>query len=165
MESARELFEHEVRSMYDGTKRLSPGLERMAKGASHPELATKLDELRTANEEQMRRLEEIFELMGEQPGRSESRPIRGFLDDFASFVKQRPEKEPFDVYVAHAAGDIARYVMDDYQSMLLLAERSGVAHTAPRISDLLKVSAREAKKLGKDIQKLADPLVEQLRPS
>jgi ferritin-like metal-binding protein YciE len=166
MESARDLLEHELQAMYDATKRLSSGLQRMAKKASHPALSSKIQDLHKANQEQMRRLEEIFQLVGQKPSRSESKTVRGFLGDFATFANQeKPEKEPLDVYVAHAAADIAQYMMEGYEAMLLLAERSGATHATPKISDLLKVSTRETKKIGKDIQKLTDPLVEQLRPS
>jgi ferritin-like metal-binding protein YciE len=166
MESARELFEHEVQSLYDGAKRLSRGLEQMGKHASDPQLASKVDDLRKANEEHLRRLEEVFDLMGQKPSRSEAKTIRGMIEEFNDFVReQKPEKAPLDVYTAHAASDVAHYVMEEYQAMLLLAERSGIAHSSPKVSDLLKVSTKEAKKIGKDIQKLTESLVEQLRPA
>jgi hypothetical protein len=34
MESARDLFEQHLQTMYDGTKRLGDGLQRMARGAT-----------------------------------------------------------------------------------------------------------------------------------
>ncbi len=166
MESAQELFEHELQSVYDGTKRLLRALEQIAKRASHPELTTKIRELRTASEEQARRLEDIFHLMGRRPQRSESRAIQGLLHEFTDTVKeQKPEKEPLDLLACQASSDIAQYLMHSYETLLLLAERSGAAHSAPRVSGHLKVSLREEKKLGKDIQGLAEPLIEQLRPA
>ena len=166
MESAQDLFEHELQSVYDGTKRLLRGFEQIGKRASHPELSTKIQELKTASEEQARRLEDIFHLMGRKPQRSESRAIQGLLQEFTDAVKeQKPEKEPLDVLACETASDVAQYLMQSYETLLLLAERSGVTHSAPRVSGHLKVSLREQKKLSKDVQRLAEPLIEQLRPA
>jgi ferritin-like metal-binding protein YciE len=79
--------------------------------------------------------------------------------------EEKPETEPLDVQAAETASDICQYLMQSYQTMLMLAERSGVTHSTPKVADLLKVSSREEKKIGQDIQKLSDPLIEQLRPS
>ena len=166
MDSARALFRHEVNSLLDGTKQLSTELRKMHDKASHPELRSKVDDLRTSTEEQHRRLEEIFGLMGEEPQTTESLTLRGFVGEVDALVKQeKPDKEPMDVYLAHTASDIAAYLTDEYESMLLLAERSGVNHASPKVSDLLKVSGKETKKIGNDIHKLVETLVEQLRPS
>jgi hypothetical protein len=77
---------------------------------------------------------------------------------------QKPEKQALDVLTCDTASHIVQYLMEDYETLLLLAERSGVAHSAPRVSGHLKVSLREAKKFAKDVQKLAEPLIELLPP-
>lgn len=166
MESARELFHHEARSLLDGTKQLGRGLQKMAKKASHPELRSKIEDLRTATEEQRRRVEEIFSLMGEKETTTDSLTLRAILGEVDSFVSQeKPDKEPLDIYLAHTASDVANYLMDEYESMLLLAERSGITHATPKVSELLKVSGKECKKIGTDIHKMIEPLIEQVRPS
>jgi ferritin-like metal-binding protein YciE len=161
--SARELFQHEVEEMYDGTQRLVEALGPMGKKVSHPDVSKMLDELRTATEEQVRRLEETFQLMGEEPRRSESKIMKGFIDSFSSFVsEEKPEKEALDLEAAEVASDVASYLMDTWEAMLLLAERSGVSSAAPKIGDFLHVSHKEEKKLSKDIGKLLEPLIELL---
>jgi ferritin-like metal-binding protein YciE len=165
METAQELFEHELRSMYEGVKRLGRGMGPMQKAASHPELSTKVQELHEAIKEQSTRLEEIFELLGRKPEKQESKTVKGFLDEFRSFKEQRPEKEVMDVFLAHSATDLAQYAMDEYQTMLEVAEQAGATNSSPKIADNLQVSMKEHKKIHKDIKKLSDQLVSQLRPA
>jgi len=166
MRSARELFEHETQEAYDGADRLQRALERVRTNVSHPELSSKVEEFETASREQHRRLEEIFSLVGQDPKKSESRVIRGYVESFTSFLEQdRPEKEAIDVEAAEFASDVAEYLMQTYEAMPFLAERSGVSHATPKIADLLKVSGKEGKKLGKDLKKLLEPLVELLPAS
>jgi ferritin-like metal-binding protein YciE len=132
--SARELFQHEVEEVYDGTQRLLQALGPMGKKVSHSDVSKMLDELRTTTEEQVRRLEETFQLMGQEPRRSESKVMKGFVDSFSSFVsEEKPEKEPLDVEAAEVASDVASYLMDTWEAMLLLAERSGVSSATPKI--------------------------------
>ena len=166
MRSARELFEHETQEAYDGADRLQRALECVRTNVSHPELSSKVEEFETASREQHRRLEEVFSLMGQDPKKSESRVIRGYVESFTSFLEQdRPEKEAIDVEAAEFASDVAEYLMQTYEAMPFLAERSGVSHATPKIADLLKVSGKEGKKLGKDLKKLLEPLVELLPAS
>ncbi|MCA1831778.1 MAG: DUF892 family protein, partial [Actinobacteria bacterium] len=82
METAHELFEHELQSAYDGVKRLERGLGPMTKAASHPQLSTRVGDLNTAVKEQARRLEEIFELIDQKPQKQESKAVKAFLDEF-----------------------------------------------------------------------------------
>ncbi|HEX8099492.1 MAG TPA: DUF892 family protein, partial [Actinomycetota bacterium] len=120
MQSARDLFEHELQSVYDGIKRLQRGLERIRKRAGNSELSSTFQELQTAIGEQIRRLEDIFHLLGKKPQRSESKAIQGFLDEFSDALKQeKPEKEALDVLAGDVTGHIASYLMEDYETMLL----------------------------------------------
>jgi ferritin-like metal-binding protein YciE len=164
--SARDIFEHEAEETFDGTKRLDDALGRMHEKVSHPEVSKMLDELRLTTQEQARRLEETFQLMGREPRRSESKVMKAFVESFSSFVsEEKPDKEPLDVEAVEIAGGAASYLMDTWEAMLLLAERSGISSAAPKIGDFLHVSHKESKKLSKDIGKLMEPLIELLPPS
>jgi ferritin-like metal-binding protein YciE len=166
METAHELFEHELQSAYDGVKRLERGLGTVVKAASHPDLSTKVQDLHTAVKDQVQRVEEIFELLHQDAQKQESKPAKAFLDEFRTFTKvQKPEKEILDVFVAHVAGDIAQYAMEEFQGMLQIAEQAGATNASPKIADNLQVSMKEHKKIHKDIQKLTDTLIQQIRPS
>lgn len=165
METAQDLFQHELRSMYDGAKRLARPLVTMAKATSSPDLSTQVEDLGSILQEQTRRLEEIFELLGEKPAKQESTTIQGFIEEFRSFRGERPSKETMDVFVAHVAADIASYAMDEYESMLQVAEHAGVTNASPKIADNLQVSMKEHKKLQKDVKKLTEKLIQQLRPA
>ena len=165
METASELFHYELREMYDVVKRLERGLRSVMKGASEPQLSTKVEDLQKAASDQVKRVEEIFDLLDEKPSKQECGAIKGMLDGFRSFKAENPEKAALDVYVANVAGDIAQYSMEGFQNALQIAEQAGVATASPKIADDLQVSMKEHKKIHKDIQKLTDKLIQQLRPS
>src|SRR4051812_5939046 len=99
MESARELFEHLTRSMYDGTKRLQKGASRLASEVSDGQLTKAVQDLESDVGEQTKRLEEIFEVLDTKPTTEESTTIQALLQEVATFKKLRPSKEVFDAFV------------------------------------------------------------------
>jgi ferritin-like metal-binding protein YciE len=165
MESARQLFEHLARSMYDATKRMERDIAKWAADVSDSQLTTSVQDLHSDVGEQRKRLEEIFELLDQKPATEESATIKAMLAEVSTLKKQRPGKEVFDAFAGSSAGDITQYSMDTFETMLQLAERSGVTTAAPKIGDNLQVSMKEHKKLHKDFKKLNEQLLQRLRPS
>ena len=165
MESARDLFDHLLRSMYDGTRRLERGIAQIAGGISDAQLTKSMEDLRSDVGEQTKRLEEIFELIDEKPATEESSTVNAMLGEVSALKKQRPNKAVFDAFAGSTAAGITQYSMDTFETILQLAERSGVTTSAPKVADNLEVSRKEHKKLHKDLQKLNEQLMERLRPS
>jgi ferritin-like metal-binding protein YciE len=165
MESARDLFEHLARSMYDATKRLERGLSTLAGDVSDSQLTTSVRDLQSDVAEQRKRLEQIFGLLDQKPAAEESTTIKAMLAEISTLKKQRPHKEAFDAFAGSSASDITQYSMDTFETMLQLAEQSGITTAAPKIGDNLHVSMKEHKKLNKDLKKLNEQLVQRLRPS
>jgi ferritin-like metal-binding protein YciE len=62
-ETAKELFEHELRDIYDAEHKLINALEKMAKDASDDQLSHAFKEHRGVTQQQTRRLERVFELV------------------------------------------------------------------------------------------------------
>src|SRR5678809_517499 len=67
--SLQELFVEELRDAYDGEKRLTKALPRMAKAAESEELQAAFTNHLRETERQIQRLEQVFRTIGE--------PVRG----------------------------------------------------------------------------------------
>lgn len=65
--SLSELFVEELRDMYDGEKRLTRALSKMAKHAGNSELETAFTSHLKETEYQVTRLEQAFRSIGETP--------------------------------------------------------------------------------------------------
>lgn len=165
MESARDLFLHDARSMYGGTRRLVRGLAKVEERVGELQLEDLIHELGTASGKQAKRLEEVFELVDERAKQEVSPVIDGFLQEASALSRERPVKQVEDVFIAEAASGIARYCMQTFQGMLQVAEQAGITTAAPKVGDALEVCLKEHKKLLKDLQKLTEKLIGQTRPS
>jgi ferritin-like metal-binding protein YciE len=165
MESARELFLHLARSMYQGMKRIERSMAGIEKRTAERQLTEVVGELRAACSEQANRLEEVLGLLDQRPSKEPSPVIAGLLEQEATARRRRWAKQVADLIAAKTASDVTQYSMQTFDVMVQLAEHAGITTTSPRIGDALEVSAKEHKKLHKELEKLSGTLVEQLPPS
>src|SRR5205823_8241595 len=113
---ALDLFLHELRSTYDGERRIVRGLKTMERKVSNADLRPLVEDLRRASEEHVGRLEEAFELIGEDPKTQESSSVKGLLQEFSSFVRdEHPTPEVLDLYAADHAMSLAQEGMAEYE--------------------------------------------------
>jgi hypothetical protein len=64
LSSLDDLLVHELQDIYHAEGQILKALPKMAKAASHPDLKAAFEEHRTQTEGQVRRLEEVFKLLG-----------------------------------------------------------------------------------------------------
>ena len=165
MESARELFEHELAGAHDAAARAAKALPGVARKTSDERLGTLLEELSSATREQVDRLGKIFDALDRPVAGEPSKPARAMLDEMTSTAKQARAPEVVDVVVAESASDVAQYLQSTYEMMLQLAERSGLTHSTPEIGEMLEPSLKEAKRSTRRLQKQVEKLVQTVRPN
>jgi ferritin-like metal-binding protein YciE len=165
VESARDLFEHELEAAHDAVSRISSTLPGFAKRANDDGLRSLLDELASAGEEQRKHLEQVFQLLDRSKGGESSGPVGAMLDDLRSMARRNPAPEVLDFYMGEGAGDIAQYLQSAYEALLHLAERSGVTHSSPEIGSAIESSFKQTKRLVRRLEKLPEKLVERVRPT
>ena len=67
IKTMEDLYVNELKDLYSAEKQILKALPRMAKAASHPELRQAFQEHVAVTEEQVRRLETIFDELGKAP--------------------------------------------------------------------------------------------------
>lgn len=165
MQSAHDLLEHELAEAYDSGKRTVRALNSMKKRVGSPDLRQKLDEMRTAIEEHLRRLKDIFDLLQQRPAVSTASATRGFVERYMTLARRTKAKEAIDVVAANAAAELASHAERSYKHLMKLAEHAGATHAAPKLDDLLDLNMKESKRLAKDLDKLIDNLIDHVRPA
>src|SRR2546423_7087456 len=152
METALDLFLRELRSTYDGERRQVRGLKTMERKVSNADLRPLVEDLRRASEEQVDRLEEAFELIGEEPKPQESSSVKGLLQEFSSFARdEHPTSEVLDLYAADHAMSLAQEGIADYESLMQLAERAGLMHSVPKLGDLFEPGMKQERRLARKL--------------
>ena len=67
LENLQQLFIKELRDLYDAAKQITDALPKMIEAAKYPELKTALQEHLDVTHQQIVRLHQVFETLGEDP--------------------------------------------------------------------------------------------------
>src|SRR4051794_31989053 len=94
--SLRDLYIEELKDLYDAEHQILQALPKMAQATSHAELRTAFETHRTQTEGQVRRLEQIFERLGEKPTGKECKGLAGLVAEGEELIKQGGDKDTLD---------------------------------------------------------------------
>lgn len=129
MDNARELFEHELRDMYDAEEKLVKATKTMAKKVADETLSRAFQEHCEVTKGHVKRLEQVFAGIDREPRREKCDGVNGLIKEFSSFTKQEPTDQVLDFFAIGAASKVEHYEIDAYKSLIALAENIGVDAT------------------------------------
>jgi ferritin-like metal-binding protein YciE len=155
LDTPQDLFEHELRDIYDAENKLTRALERMAKKAPDQQLAQGFEEHRRETQDQIKRLEEVFQFLHRKPRREPCAGINGLIEEFSEFVKEeKPSEEVLNLFTIGAALKIEHYEIVAYESLLRLASQSGLTEAV----DPLALNLAEEQQTAERLERMADQL-------
>lgn len=160
-ETAKELFEHELRDLYDAEKKLVRATQSMAKKVSDKELSASILEHSRVTENQVARLEKVFEIVGKKPRREKCKGIDGLIEEFTSFVKdENPSPDVLDVFATGAGQKLEHYEIVSYRSLIKLATELGLDDAV----SLFEQSLDEEQETADELETAAERLGKKLEP-
>jgi ferritin-like metal-binding protein YciE len=135
METARDLFEHELRDIYDAEEKLVRATETMANKASDEQLTQALAQHCEVTKDQVKRIEQVFRSIDREPRREKCPGINGLIEEFSEFVKEGPAPEALNFFTIGAASKVEHYEIEAYKSLIALADQIGV-DASPLVENL-----------------------------
>jgi ferritin-like metal-binding protein YciE len=155
VDNARELFEHELRDIYDAELKLTRAIESMAKKATNPDLKAGFQDHLKVTKQQADRLEKVFELIDRKPRREACDGINGLISEFTGFVQDEdPSKDILDLFAASAAIKVEHYEICAYKSLIKLADTLGISEAA----ELFEQSLKEEQQTASELEQLSEKL-------
>ena len=124
-ESLQELFIEELRDMYDGEKRLTKALPKMAKAATASELQNALTEHLEQTEGQIERLEAVFEMLGERVRGKTCDGIMGIVEEGNKAIQELDKGPVLDAALIAGAQKVEHYEIASYGTLAYFAELLG----------------------------------------
>lgn len=155
---AEELFEHELKDIYDAEKKLVRATESMAKKVSDQELSGALKEHSQVTKGQVERLEAVFQGLGKKPRREPCKGINGLIEEFTEFVKEKPSKDVLNFFAVGAASKVEHYEITAYKSLIKLAGRLGQKDAAR----LLEQNLTEEEQTAQQLEMMSDKVLSEL---
>ena len=125
MQTAHELFLHELGDMLDAEKKLVEALGEQAEESSRPEVKKAFEMHQKQTEGQVERLQQVFEELGESPDESECKGIKGLKEEHDAFKEEDPSEDLLDIFNVGAAKKVEKYEITAYESLIELAGQMG----------------------------------------
>src|SRR5690349_14659677 len=154
----QELFIDELRDIYWAEKHLVKSLPKLEKAASSEELANAFAEHLAVTQEQVSRLEQVFEILGEKPRGKKCEAMEGLVMEAESVIEDTEEgTSTRDVALIIAAQKVEHYEIAAYGGLATLAKTMG----KNEIKDLLGQTLDEEKETDEILTQLAESSINQ----
>ncbi len=147
MQTAHELFLHELSDMLDAERKILDALNEQAEETSNPQLQKAFESHRAQTEKQVERLEQCFEELDEQPEDTECTGIKGLIEEHENMKQEEPSEDILDVFNVAAATKVERYEITAYESLIRLADLMEHKKASRLLNQNLKEEQQTLKKM------------------
>ena len=146
VDTVEKLFVDELKDLYSAENQITKALPKMAKAATSSELRTAFETHLKETEGQIKRLDQVFEILGKASGGKTCKGMRGLLEEGAE-VMGETEGEVRDAAMISAAQRVEHYEMAGYGTVRTYAELLGQNEIANLLQQTLDEEGETNKKL------------------
>lgn len=132
-----KLFIHQLSDLYYVEKMLLKALPRMAKAADSEELSEALEMHLSETEQQVDRLEEVFEVIGRTARAKKCDAMDGILEEAKELMDEFKGDEALDAAIVAAAQKVEHYEITTYGSLCAWAEELGLDEAVSLLEETL----------------------------
>ena len=147
MDSLKDLYVEQLRDLYSAETQILKALPMMAERASNPELKSAFQEHEQVTHDQVKRLEAIFDGMGEKPGGHHCKGMEGLLKEGQEMIKEKGDPDTIDAGLIAAAQRVEHYEIAGYGCVQTYARMLGEQQNAQLLQQTLDEEGQADKKL------------------
>jgi ferritin-like metal-binding protein YciE len=151
MTSLHDLFVHHMKDMYYAEKKLTKALPKMAQKAGDQRLRSAFEEHLKQTEEHVKRLEQVFQQIGEKASSSTCEAIDGIVKEGEELMSEAKQGEAMDAGLIAAAQAAEHYEIARYGTLASWAKMLDM----PEAEKILHKTLEEEKKTDEKLSKLA----------
>jgi ferritin-like metal-binding protein YciE len=150
-----ELFKEELQDLYDAEKQIIQALPKMVEAASSEELKSAFEEHLEQTKEQVKRLDRVFQAIGERPQSKTCEGMQGLLKEGEKIIKEIPKSPVLDAAIIGAAQKVEHYEISGYGTARTMAEMLGQQDAA----ELLEETLDEEKATDETLTEIAESIM------
>ena len=151
----KEVLIDELRDMYSAENQLVKALPKLAKGAKDAQLKQLFKDHLEETKEQVLRLKEVFQHLGEKPTGEHCNGMEGVIEEGSDALEKDEEGASFDSGIIGAALRTEHYEIAGYHACIAMAKTLGERE----IVSLLKQNLSEEVAAAKKISIVAKPIM------
>jgi ferritin-like metal-binding protein YciE len=152
LENLQNLFVEQLRDLYDGEKQITKALPKLIEKANNPELKDALQEHLDVTNEQIKRLEQIFHILGEKASGETCKGMKGVLAEGDSVVGDAEDNSVRDASIIASAQRVEHYEIAGYGTVRTYAKLLGKND----IANLLEQTLQEEKEADQTLSEIAE---------
>jgi ferritin-like metal-binding protein YciE len=152
-----DLFYETLKDIYYAEKKLVKTLPKMAKKAGSSELKSALEDHLTETEQQVQRLEQIFEAMGKRAVSKKCEAMDGIVREAEEVTSEIEDEDALDAAIISSAQTVEHYEIARYGTLVAWANQLGHSEAA----GLLEQTLEEEKAADEKLSGLAEAQVNQ----
>lgn len=142
MKSMEDLFHNVLQDVYYAEKQLLRTLPKLAKKSSSAELEKAFNDHRGQTQGHVKRLEQVFDMIGKKPRAKKCDAILGIVAEGDEVIKKADEEDVCDAGMIAAAPAAEHYEIARYGTLCAWAESLG----KKEVAGVLKETLEEEKK-------------------
>lgn len=150
----KELYLDELRDLFDAEQQLIKALPKMAKAATSDDLREGFEEHLEQTKEHARRLEQIFNSMGEAPKGKKCKGMAGLVSEGSQMLREDFEGEVKDAAIISAAQRVEHYEIAAYGTVRDFANLMGESEAV----SLLEQTLNEEKETDRKLTELSEQI-------
>jgi ferritin-like metal-binding protein YciE len=133
-----DLFQEGLKDIYFAEKKILAALPKMAKAVQSEDLAGAFDKHVGETEEQVERLEKVFELLDQAPRGKNCPAIVGIIEEGQEIMKEYKGSPALDAGLLAAAQAVEHYEISRYGTLCAWAKQLGLKDAVSLLSTTLK---------------------------
>jgi ferritin-like metal-binding protein YciE len=148
----QDLFVETLKDIYYAEKKILTALPKMAKAARSEELGAAFEKHHAETQDQVKRLEQVFELLGETAKGKKCPAIDGIIEEGQEVMKDFKNSPAHDSGLLAGAQAVEHYEISRYGTLIAWAKEMGMREAAK----LLEQTLTEEKNTDKALTALAE---------
>lgn len=142
-----ELLEASLQDIYWAEKALVKALPKMVKNASSPELVEAIKNHLTETEDQVAKVEKVFQAIGKNATAKKCDAMAGLIEEAESIMAETDEGAMRDAGIIAAAQKVEHYEIASYGTLRTYARTLGLDNAADLLQEILEEEKMADEKL------------------
>ena len=157
LNSMQDLVVYKLQAIYDAEQQALQAYPQIMDAVVSPELKHGLQQHMTQTQQQVQRLDQIFQQLGAQPGGQPCTSMQGLIQEAQQLIQQGGAPDVLDAAIIGAAQAIEHHEIAAYGTARTLAQQLGMQDAA----QLLEQTLEEEKQTDARLTQLAEQSVNQ----
>lgn len=155
LNNLEDAFVHELGDVYNAEKQIVRALPKMVKAASDPKLKSSLEKHRDETEQQVQRIEQVFDALGRRARGPKCEGMKGILEEGSDVLNEDAAPEVLDAMIIASCQKVEHYEIATYGTLCTYADLLGLRDA----KKLLGQTLEEEKKTDQTLTELAETLI------